>query len=156
MPHAKELVAELRSSGVALGLVSNAQFYTPLLFRAFFDSTEAEMGFDEELILYSYLQGRAKPSLSLFEKARDLLGARSVAPGDALFVGNDMEKDVLPAWATGFQTALFGGDRRSLRTGTFGPEPGRRPPDVVAASLEELSAVLRRGTSDQASSQRTS
>jgi putative hydrolase of the HAD superfamily len=156
MPHAKELIEELNGAGVVLGIVSNAQFFTPLLFRVFFDSTEMEMGFDEELIFYSYLHGRAKPSLFPFEKARDLLNKRSIMPQNVLFVGNDVENDVFPAFRTGFQTALFSGDRRSLRTGNVELEPGCRFPDLLVASLEELSALLKTRRAGQDSSQRTS
>jgi putative hydrolase of the HAD superfamily len=156
MPYAKEMIAELRAACLTLGLISNAQFFTPLLFRVFFDAAEAEMGFDEELIFYSYLRGRAKPSPFLFEKARDLLGKLSITPENVLFVGNDMQNDVLPAHKTGFQTALFCGDRRSFRTGNVELRPGRRFPDLLVASLKELSALLKPTRTDQGSSQRTS
>jgi putative hydrolase of the HAD superfamily len=166
MPYAQALIGELHEAGVVLGIVSNAQFFTPLLFRAFFDAAEVEMGFDEKLILYSYMQGRAKPSPLLFEKARGILLERSILPENVLFVGNDTASDLLPACRTGFQTALFCGDRRSLKTGDAGPksdepehaEPGacRRFPDLLVTSLEELSALLRQGPAGQDSSQRTS
>jgi putative hydrolase of the HAD superfamily len=156
MPHAEALIEELRGAGFVLGIVSNAQFFTPLLFRAFFDAAELEMGFDERLVLYSYMHGRAKPSLSLFEKAREILLIMSIFPENVLFVGNDEENDIRPAFRTGFQTALFCGDLRSLRMGASGQEIRRRPPDLTVTSLEELSAALKYGQTGQDSSQRTS
>ena len=156
MPYARALIEELHEAGVLLGIVSNAQFFTPLLFRAFFDAAEVELGFHEELILYSYVHGRAKPSLVLFERARDVLRRRSILPENVLFVGNDEANDLLPAFRTGFQTALFGGDRRSLRTGNTESGACRRFPDLLVTSLEELSALLKQGPAGQDSSQRTS
>jgi putative hydrolase of the HAD superfamily len=176
MPHAQALIEELRDANVVLGIVSNAQFFTPLLFRAFFDAAELEMGFDEKLVLYSYLHGRAKPSLVLFQKARDVLLGRSILPENVLFVGNDEKNDIVPAFRTGFQTAFFRGDRRSRRTGdaereaaeqepaglkhaereTAEPATGRRCPDLLVTSLAQLSEFLKRGPAGQDSSQRTS
>ncbi|MFO8111277.1 MAG: hypothetical protein R6T92_02100, partial [Desulfosalsimonadaceae bacterium] len=44
-----------------------------------------------------------------------------IFPEDVLFLGNDMRNDILPARRIGFQTALFAGDRRSLRLCRDGP-----------------------------------
>jgi len=156
MPYAKELIEELNGAGVLLGIVSNAQFFTPFLFRVFFDATAVEMGFDEELIFYSYLHGRAKPSLLLFEKTREVLLGRSIPPQNVLFVGNDMGNDVVPAFRAGFQTALFAGDRRSLRTGNSELTCDGHIPDVLVTSLMELAAFFKPGRADQRSSRKTS
>ena len=43
------------------------------------------------------------------------LGKNGVAPGEVLYVGNDMLNDVYAAGQVGFRTALFAGDQRSLR-----------------------------------------
>lgn len=156
MPYAKELIVELSGAGVVLGIVSNAQFFTSLLFSVFFDATEVEMGFDESLILYSYKYGSAKPSPVLFEKARDVLLKRSIPPENTLFVGNDMGNDVVPAFRAGFQTALFAGDRRSLRTGNSELARDREIPDVLVTSLMELAAFFKPRRAGQRSSRKTS
>jgi putative hydrolase of the HAD superfamily len=145
MPYSKELIEELNGSGIALGIISNAQFYTPLLFRAFFDKTEMEMGFDKGLILYSYVHLRAKPSVYLFQKARAILGEKSTPPENTLFVGNDLANDVVPAYRTGFQTALFAGDRRSLRIENNAEGREGSFPDILVTSLGELGAHCKRG-----------
>jgi putative hydrolase of the HAD superfamily len=115
MPQAREVLGSLGKAGLVLGLVSNAQFFSPLLFDAFFDAPPADMGFDPGLLVYSYQLGEAKPAPSLFLKARDRLAQLGLPPEACLYVGNDMLNDVYAAAAAGFKTLLFAGDRRSLR-----------------------------------------
>ena len=45
MPGLAETLARLRNAGLTLGIVSNAQFFTPLLFEAFLGSNLDELGF---------------------------------------------------------------------------------------------------------------
>jgi putative hydrolase of the HAD superfamily len=70
MPGLEGMLFELKRLGLSLGIVSNAQFFTPLLFRALLKKDPDDLGIDGELALYSYLYGYAKPSAFLFERAR--------------------------------------------------------------------------------------
>jgi putative hydrolase of the HAD superfamily len=115
MPGALETINILKSAGLVLGLVSNAQFFTPLLFDAFFGASPAALGFDQGIRIYSYEAGEAKPSPVLFAKALSRLAALGIAPEAALYVGNDMLNDVYAASSAGFRALLFAGDGRSLR-----------------------------------------
>ncbi|MDR2048490.1 MAG: HAD family hydrolase [Treponema sp.] len=115
MPGAAETIGELKDSGLVLGIISNAQFFSPLLFKAFFGKTPAEMGFDPRLLIWSFEEAEAKPSARLFEKAAARLNERGMGPDEAVYVGNDMKNDIVPAAAAGFKTVLFAGDLRSLR-----------------------------------------
>lgn len=115
MPGASELVGFLKERGQALGIVSNAQFYTPLLLEALFKKSLPELGFRDDLTLWSYLLGEAKPSALPFAQLKELLGKEAITPDQILYVGNDMRNDIAPAAAQGFKTALFAGDARSLR-----------------------------------------
>jgi putative hydrolase of the HAD superfamily len=115
MPQVKEVLQSLRDAGLVLGLVSNAQFFTPLLFDAFFNASPEELGFDPGLLIYSYQLGEAKPAPSLFIKALHRLSQLDIPPEACLHVGNDMLNDVYAAAAAGFKTLLFAGDHRSLR-----------------------------------------
>ncbi len=115
MPGLRRLLHACRNSGVRLGIISNAQFYTPLIFQWLLGRSFAELGFDPNLLIFSYEQGRAKPSDALFELARRRLAAKAVPPVRTAFIGNDMRNDIAPAARQGFQTILFAGDRRSLR-----------------------------------------
>ena len=136
MPGAGELMQALRDRGLALGIVSNAQFYTPLLFEAFFGAPLDRLGFDPNLLFFSYQHRQGKPGLWLYEQLRDALAARSISPGETLYVGNDALKDIHPASTLGFRTALFAGDRRSLR---LRPDhPDLLPPDATLTSLSQV------------------
>ena len=142
MPHAEECLESLRNAGVALGIVSNAQFYTKLLFPALFDKSLEELGFAPDLGIFSYEHGWGKPGLRLYEIAVERLASRGIPPCEALYVGNDMLNDIMPAARLGFRTALFAGDARSLRLREGDPRVEAMEPDVVLASLEQLGGCL--------------
>jgi putative hydrolase of the HAD superfamily len=143
MPHLQELLKGLRSMIDVMGIISNAQFFTPLLFKAFTGSSPGVIGFQEELALYSYVYGHAKPSPFLFERARAILEERGIAAENTLYVGNDMLNDIFAAAGTGFQTALFAGDRRSLRLRQDDPRCKEVRPDITVIDLFELSDIIR-------------
>jgi putative hydrolase of the HAD superfamily len=142
MPAAAETLALLRSRGIILGLISNAQFFTPLLFEAFFGAPPEKLSFDRELLAYSYKLGEAKPSPALFVPAKRRLEALGLKPENALYIGNDMLNDIFAAAQAGFKTALFAGDRRSLRLREGDPRIGAVMPDRVVRSLGDLAGLL--------------
>jgi putative hydrolase of the HAD superfamily len=142
MPAAAQTLALLRDRGLILGLISNAQFFTPLLFEAFFEAPPAELGFDRDLLTYSFEMGEAKPSPRLFAPAGQRLEALGLKPENALYIGNDMLNDITAASQAGFRTALFAGDRRSLRLRTGDARVRGILPNRVARSLEDLSGFI--------------
>lgn len=142
MPDLDELLAACRRDGLKLGIISNAQYYTPLLFQHFFGRPPRDLGFDAKLILYSYALGLAKPSAELFEKAAQRLEGYGVPRESVLYVGNDMLCDIYPAHQAGFQTALFAGDKRSLRLRQEDPRCENLAPDAVITGLGQLRRIL--------------
>jgi putative hydrolase of the HAD superfamily len=121
-----------------MGIISNAQFYTPLLFQWFLRKELDDLGFNHELLFFSYRFGYAKPSQLLFTMARERLEAWGILPGQVLYVGNDILNDILPAQNTGFHTALFAGDARSLRMREDDPHCTHTRPDLVITDLIQL------------------
>jgi len=138
MPGMEACLGSLRTKGKLLGIISNAQFYTPELFPALLGVDSGQLGFDPELVFYSYQHGRAKPGTWLHERARERLAGRGIGPAEVLYVGNDMLNDILPAARVGFATGLFAGDRRSLRWRREQPELAGLRPDVVLTALAQL------------------
>jgi putative hydrolase of the HAD superfamily len=138
MPHLKELIQGCRRRHLVMGLVSNAQFYTSELFRRFLKSDPAELGFSPPLCIYSYQHGRAKPSPYLFQLAHTRLRRMGLQPRQVLFVGNDMRNDILPAHQVGFATALFAGDKRSLRLRSSDPQCRALSPNLLLTDLFQL------------------
>jgi putative hydrolase of the HAD superfamily len=141
-PGLDAVLQDVRSRGMIMGIISNAQFFTPLLFEAFLKREVKAIGFHPGLALYSYVYGYAKPSPFLFERAGKILGSLGVSREHALYVGNDMLNDICTASRTGFQTALFAGDRRSLRLREEYPRCRDVRPDITITDLMQISDVL--------------
>jgi len=152
MPGAAECLDRLRTVGFVLGIVSNAQFYTRLLFPALLGKTLDGLGFEPDLQVFSFEHGFGKPGRGLCEVASKRLASRGILPNETLFVGNDMLNDVAPAAAVGFRTALFAGDARSLRLRDGDPRVEGVAPDLVLTSWDQLPGCL---TTQRNKSQRT-
>ncbi len=145
MPDAAGVLAELATRGMALGIVSNAQFYTPLLFDAFLGGSPEELGLEDALCVWSWRAGRAKPSPALHVRAAaELTDRHGITAGEALYVGNDMLNDIYAAQCAGFRTALYAGDRRSLRLRRSEARCKGVEPDVVLTRLGEIPDVVDR------------
>ncbi|MDD2604262.1 MAG: HAD family hydrolase [Desulfobacterales bacterium] len=142
MPGGIALLETCRRCGLTLGIVSNAQFYTPLVLEHLWGRDLKSLGIVPEMQIYSYRLGHAKPSPVLFAAACRSLGAMGILPREALYVGNDMRNDVWAAQQAGLQTALFAGDARSLRLHSEDPRCRKLKPDLVVTDLGQLSAVL--------------
>lgn len=142
MPGVETVLSRLAASELVLGIVSNAQFFTPLLFPAFFGKTLEQLGFDADLSYFSYEHRQAKPGRHLYRLAARELAAKGIQPEEVLYVGNDLLKDVAPAHAVGFRTALFAGDGRSLRLRSDDDRVQGLVPDRVITDLLQLLECL--------------
>jgi putative hydrolase of the HAD superfamily len=142
MPNLAELLSTGRQQDILMGIISNAQFYTPYLFNLFLDSDPQGLGFSPDLIFYSYRFEMAKPSVALFKLAAEKLKEKEIQPPSVLYIGNDMLNDIYPARKAGFKTALFAGDQRSLRMRSDDPRCRDLTPDLVVTDLGQLIAVI--------------
>ncbi|MEJ2164111.1 MAG: HAD family hydrolase [Desulfobacterales bacterium] len=138
MPNLANLLSACRREKISMGIISNAQFYTACLFRWFLNARPEELGFNADFIFYSYRYEIAKPAPSLFEMAAASLAGAGIPPSAVLYLGNDMLNDIYPARNAGFQTALFAGDRRSLRLRRDDPRCKNLAPDLVVTDLSQL------------------
>jgi len=142
MPNLAELLAACRRAHLTMGIISNAQFFTPLLFDWFLDNSPDKLGFSEDLLFYSWRWGCAKPSEILFAAAARRLADRGIDRQRVLYIGNDMRNDILPAREIGFRTALFAGDQRSLRLRRDEPRCAALEPDLVFTDLIQLADLI--------------
>ena len=143
MPTAAEILSSLRGSGYVLGIVSNAQFFTPHLLEIELNTTLAEAGFASNLCSYSYMAGCAKPSKQIFAPVLDgLRRDYGVRPDEVLYVGNDMLNDIMTAKACGCRTCLFAGDRRSLRLRLGDHRCTATHPDSIVTELGQIDHIL--------------
>ncbi len=138
MPGLAETIDALRHRGLRLGVVSNAQFFTPLLFPAFLGRSLEELGFAPGLCFYSWRVGIAKPSRRLYDLAAAELARQGIEPRQVLYVGNDRRNDIWPADQVGFRTGLFAGDARSLRLREDDPRCRAVQPTCVFKTLPQI------------------
>lgn len=142
MPHATESLAAFAAAGWKLGIISNAQWFTPVILEVLLGRPLHELGFsDESLLVYSYQHRRAKPSRELFQAALDELAQESILAREVLYIGNDRLNDCWGAARAGMRTALFAGDRRSLRLREDMPELHDVEPDWVVTDLRRFTAA---------------
>jgi putative hydrolase of the HAD superfamily len=147
MPGMKEVINNISLKGFPLGIISNAQFYTPVILNYFLNGRISEeevvIPFDPEITVYSFKHKRAKPDSFLFEiVTRRCREKYHVAPEQILFVGNDMFRDVYPAHNAGYKTVLFAGDNRSLRLREEQPELSHITPDHIITDLSQLLKII--------------
>jgi putative hydrolase of the HAD superfamily len=139
MPGLNDLIDALSRRGTVLGIVSNAQFYTPLMLTAFLGCDLATAGFDPRCCAWSFRHRVGKPSTRLF---RPVLAAlrehHAIAPNQVLYIGNDLRNDIWPASQLGCRTALFAGDARSLRLREQDADLHGLQPDRVLTALEQI------------------
>ncbi len=140
MPDLGETLDALKARNVELGIISNSQFYTPLAFEALCGQTLADLGFNMNLLHWSYEESRKKPGLVFYrhflEKAQKHLP--KLTAENYLYVGNDMLKDVYPANELGMKTALFAGDSRSLKWRKDDARTKDLTPDLIITELRQL------------------
>ena len=143
MPGADILLDFLKQKEIRTGIISNAQFYTPLMFEALLGKGIRECGFEEDLCTWSWRAGAAKPSLTMFQPVHRALKDRyGIMPESILYVGNDILKDILPASSLGWKTALFAGDGRSLRMRKHDPRTAETSPWCIITELLQIISLL--------------
>jgi putative hydrolase of the HAD superfamily len=143
-PGAFDTLASLRKAGLKLGIVSNAQFYTPIMLEAISSMTMQELGFEEALSIWSYREGQAKPEKALYKKLKHQAGkAFQLEPSQILYIGNDVKKDFLPALSVGFKVALYAGDPVSLRHINCLPDEVEGHQPLILTRWESLNQVLK-------------
>lgn len=144
MPGMEDIITTFRQRNIPLGIVSNAQFYTPLIMNYYLKnepSEEAIPPFDPDLTVFSFRLGKGKPDSYLYKSIIPNLRSKyGLQPEETLFIGNDMLNDVYAANEAGFKTALFAGDKRSLRWRA--DRVGSLQPDYVITDLQQLKKVI--------------
>ena len=140
MPGFEDLLLASKTRNMPMGIISNAQFYTIDVLERFLGATLERRGFDQRLLFFSWQEEHAKPSTVMFNRAKAALSGMGIPAASVLVVGNDMRNDVLPAASVGFKTALFAGDRRSLRLRESDGRCSDLSPDLIVTDLRQLIA----------------
>lgn len=122
------------------GIISNSQFYTPIVLEALTGHSLHQLGFEKKLLHWSFEENLKKPGLQFYKDFIEKLNNfnKDLSPSNVLYVGNDMLKDVYPAHHFGMKTALFAGDKRSLKWREEDEHCKNISPDLVITSLSQL------------------
>jgi putative hydrolase of the HAD superfamily len=146
MPHFQQTLQRLLESDVYLGIISNAQFYTPILMNFFLghpeDDSDQIKGFEPNLVYFSWQLSRAKPDTEAFSQAVKYFAKLNIKPSEVLFIGNDQLKDIYPAYRVGMKTCLFAGDQRSLRLREGHDMVQGIEPDFIIDDLQQLLNIV--------------
>lgn len=133
-----------KKRGIQQGIISNSQFYTPLLLEALLLRPLNELGFHRDLFHWSFEEGQKKPSQNFFSSFIKKLNQldEPIKAEQVLYVGNDMLKDIYPAIEAGMKTALFAGDKRSLKWRKDHEACLSIYPDIVITELSQLKECI--------------
>ena len=142
VPDLKNILHKLLEQNLMLGIISNSQFYTPLAFEALMGASPTAFGFEKDLLKWSYYEGIKKPSLKFYRRFQNELPEKHMRPSEVLYVGNDLNKDITPAAQAGFKTALYVGDKRSLRHVEEDLQKSSIKPDIIISDLAQINECL--------------
>lgn len=147
MPGMLEVLHYFHDRKYPMGIVSNAQFYTPVMMNFFIDgqarNTESLPLFNDDITQFSYSLFRAKPDRLLFVPViKSLKENYGIEPHQSVFVGNDMYNDIYPAQDLGMKTIFFAGDKRALRLREDKEEVKNVRPDAVITELLQLKQII--------------
>jgi putative hydrolase of the HAD superfamily len=113
MPGAYDTLVELQQRGLRQGIISNAQFYTPIELSELLREASAgriasyESVFDPALVFFSYQLGVSKPDLTAFRKVLDHLHPAAIKARQCLMVGDSQANDIDTARRLGLQALWF-------------------------------------------------
>lgn len=140
MPHVIETLNHFKEKGYIQGIISNSQFYTPVVLEALTDHTLEELGFSKELLHWSYEEKMKKPGIQFYENYLKKIKAfdEHLNPENIIYIGNDMLKDIYPAKTVGMKTALFAGDERSLKWRKEDARCNKILPDLIITDFTQL------------------
>lgn len=144
MPGAIQLLRDLAGMNIPIGIVSNAQFYTPLFLEYLLKDKLEAFNINEKISSWSYIIGRGKPDIQIFNKPVKILKMEyHINPEEILYIGNDMLNDVYTASSCGLKTALFAGDKRSLRLREENHKVSGISADCIITDLTQIIPFIR-------------
>ena len=92
--------------------------------------------FAKRMVSFSHVVGESKPGTKIFKKVLNELKRGGIKRKEAVYIGNDLEKDIAVAKRLGLKAVLFAGDRNSLRNNA------KAKPDAVITGWEQLEKVV--------------
>lgn len=146
MDKAATVVKAVAEAGLVQGLLADGQSFTlTQLLRAFQDTTKLpplNRLFSADCLILSYDVGVRKPSRTLFNAAAEAFARQDIEPSEVLYVSNRWPDDLTVAKQIGFRTALFAGDKNSLRASAEELLTSELRPDRLLTELTQIRNLL--------------
>ncbi len=141
---AVETLSHFKNRGLEQGIISNSQFYTPIVLEALTGKSLEELGLNRSLLHWSFEERMKKPGLQFYRNAWQKIESElaGIEPHMVLYAGNDMLKDIWPASELGMRTALFTGDKRSLKWRKEDDRCKDLEPDIVFTEFSQLRELI--------------
>ena len=145
-PKSLAVFKAVAKKGILQGVHANGQQATPVLvYRELLAQgklTSLAEIFDQSLCLWSYELGVRKETEKGFAALIAALAAKGIPPGAALYVGCDVERDIVPAKRRGFRTALLLADKGSAKVTPADLKDEKSKPNVLLTAFEQIASVV--------------
>jgi len=129
MPDGRQVLAQLKTEGYRLGLISNTMFIGASHIN---DLDRFELAGYFETMLFSADANKWKPTTAPFFHVLETL---SVNPANAVYIGDDPSADIVGGRAAGMKTIYFPSSQRF-------PALNGVQPDAIIYHLKELPDCL--------------
>jgi FMN phosphatase YigB (HAD superfamily) len=145
-PHALRALQIVANGHVPQGLLADAQSFTLVqLLRCLSDQGKLPpLGdlFQFRLMVLSYQVGVRKPSKTLFQTFLQRAGDSGVSPNEILYISSRLDQDLAIAKESGMHTALYAGDKLSLRATKEEIGNPKLRPDRLLTDLAQIGELL--------------
>ncbi|HET6425934.1 MAG TPA: HAD hydrolase-like protein [Planctomycetaceae bacterium] len=143
---AASTVHALGEAGIRQGLLADGQCFTPTqmlrAFRAGGTLPEPAGWIAPKLSTLSFLEGVRKPSKSLYLAAAQRFRDAGFDPDQVLFVSSRLREDLVVAKSVGFRTALYAGEKLSLKATASDLKDQAVKPDRLLTQLTQVRDLL--------------
>lgn len=145
-PNAVKAIESVSRKGLVQGLLSDAQPFTLIqALRAFGRQGKLlplnEL-FDPACLILSCHLGVRKPSSKLYDTCLQRFAEKGIKPKEILYVGNRLQNDLAVAKQLGFRTALYVGDKLSLKATSREINHENLRPKRLLTDLEQIANII--------------
>jgi FMN phosphatase YigB (HAD superfamily) len=143
---ALQSLTAVTDAGFQQGVIADGQCFTMVQLlrglKAQGTLPPADRLFQPELVTLSYQEGVRKPSKSLYLTALERFRSLGIDPENVLYISARLREDLAVAKTVGLRTALYAGDKVSLRAaGTDLKDPAVKP-DRLLTELSQIRQIL--------------
>lgn len=145
-PHALQVLTDVAAAGFQQGLLAEAQPYTLAQLLQCLERQgkvpPLPKLFAPGCLVLTFEQGVRKPSGSLYATCRERFAELEIEPGEILYVSSRLADDLAIAKQAGFRTALFAGDKLSLKASAAECKDPALKPDRLLTDLDQIPKIL--------------